>query len=92
MRSKFVICFDEAFNEIKKDYFVGHSTAEDIMENFFEASSKMEMMNHLQVLMDGPSVNWSFLEKLESFRWNHEVKILVWQLSQCLSSRQKTLT
>ena len=87
---KYVICFDEAFNEISKkrqmdivirfwdssmnkvcsrylsSSFMGHSAAEDIMNNFLEASSEMKLCNLVQVLMDGPSVNWSFLEELSS--------------------------
>ena len=45
---------------------MGHSTAEDIMNNFLEASSEMKLCNLIQVLMDGPNVNWSFLEQLLS--------------------------
>ena len=88
--SKFVICFDEAFNQISKkgqmdivlrfwdnsinqvssrylsSAFMGHSTAKDILENFLDASSELKMCNLLQVSMDGPNVNWSFLEQLTS--------------------------
>ena len=45
---------------------MGHSTAEDIMNNFLEASSEMKLCNLVQVSMDGPNVNWSFLEQLSS--------------------------
>ena len=45
---------------------MGHSSAADMMINFLEASSKMKLCNIEQVLMDGPSVNWSFLEQLSS--------------------------
>ena len=88
--SKYVICFDEAFNEISKKgqmdivirfwnssmnkvcsrylslSFLGHSTGEDIMNNFLEASSEMKLCNIVQVFMDGPIVNWSFPEQLSS--------------------------
>ena len=46
--------------------FMGHSTAEDIMNNFLEVSSEMKLCNLLQVSMDGPKINWSFLEQLSS--------------------------
>ena len=46
--------------------FMCDSTAEGIMNNFLEASSEMKLHNLVQVLMDGPSVNWSFLEQLSS--------------------------
>ena len=72
-----MLCFDEAFNEISKkeqmdivirfwdssmNKVCSHSTAEDIMTNFLEVSSEMKLCNLVQVLMDGPNVNWSFLE------------------------------
>ena len=34
--------------------FMGHSTAEDIINNFLEASSEMKLINPVQVSMDGP--------------------------------------
>ena len=88
--SKYVICFDEAFNEISKkgqmdivircwessmdkvcsqylsSPFMGHSTTEDIMNNILEASSEIKLCNLVQVSMDGPNVNWAFLEQLSS--------------------------
>ena len=45
---------------------MGHSTAEDIMNSFLEASSEMKLCNLVQVLVDGPNVKWSFLEQLSS--------------------------
>ena len=44
--------------------FMGHSTAEVIIENFLEALSEMKISNLLQVSVDGPNGNWSVLEKL----------------------------
>ena len=88
--SKYVICFDEIFNEISKkgqmdivirfcgssvnkvcsrylsSSFMGHAYAEDIMNNFLEASSEMKLCNLAQVSMNGPNVTWSFLEQLSS--------------------------
>ena len=88
--SKYVICFDETFNEISKKgqmdivirfwdssmnkvcsqylslSFMGHSAAEDIMNNFLEALSEMKLCNLGQVSVDGSNVNWSFLEQLSS--------------------------
>ena len=103
--SKYVICFDEAFNEISEkgqmdivirfwdsymnqvcsrylsSSFMGHSTAEDIMNNFLEASSDMKLCNLVQVLMDGPNVNWSFLEQLSTFL--HEYGTTMLFLGSC---------
>ena len=46
--------------------FMGHSTAEDTINNFLETSSETKSCNLVQVSMDGPNVNWSFLEQLSS--------------------------
>lgn len=49
--------------------FMGHTTAEDPKENFFEAVSELDRKKLLQISMDGPNVNLKFLrevkEKLE---------------------------
>ena len=57
-------------NEVCSRYlpssFMGHSTTEDIMNNFLEALSEMKLCNFVQVLMNSPNVNWSFFEQLSS--------------------------
>ena len=62
--------WDSSMNKVCSRYlpssFTGHSTAEDIMNNFLEASSEMKLFNLIQVSMDGPNVNWSFFEQLSS--------------------------
>ena len=62
--------WDSSMNKVCCRYltssFMGHSTADDIMNNFLEASSEMKLCNLVQVSMDGPNVNWSFLEQLSS--------------------------
>ena len=89
--SPYVLCFDEAFNEISKkgqmdlvirfwdssvnqvtsrylsSSFMGHSTAQDILEHFLEASNELKLCNLIQISMDGPNVNWSFLEKISAY-------------------------
>ena len=85
--SPYVLCFDEAFNEISKkgqmdlvirfwdslvnqvtsrylsSSFMGHSTVQEILEHFLEASNELKLCNLIEITMDGPNVNWSFLEK-----------------------------
>ena len=62
--------WDSSMNKVCSRYlslsFMGHSTAEDTMNNFLEASSEMKLCNLVQVSMDSPNVNWSFLEQLSS--------------------------
>jgi len=46
--------------------FLGHATAKDLETNFTEALSDLSLMKLVQVSMDGPSVNWKFLESLQT--------------------------
>ena len=46
---------------------MGHSTAQDILEDFLEASNELRLCNLIQISMDGPNVNWSFLEKISAY-------------------------
>ena len=62
--------WDSSMNKVCSQYlplfFMGHSTAEDIMNSFLEALSEMKLCNLGQVSVDGSNVNWSFLEQLSS--------------------------
>ena len=42
--------------------FMGHATSEDILESFKSAVNLFEIGKIIQISMDGPSVNWKFLE------------------------------
>lgn len=46
--------------------FMGHSTASDILESFQKAVGKLDLKKLLQISMDGPAVNWSFYDTLQS--------------------------
>jgi hypothetical protein len=40
--------------------FLGHSTAEEMIEHMEKATTDLNMRHLLQISMDGPSVNWKF--------------------------------
>jgi hypothetical protein len=62
--------------------FLGHATAKDLEEKFLEGISSLPLSKLLQVSMDGPSVNWKFLDALTSnFKEKHDRKLL--QLGSC---------
>ena len=65
----FIKYFSNVTHQVTPRYlsssFMGHSTAEAIMENL-EALSEMKKANLLQVSVYGPRLNWSFLQKLTS--------------------------
>lgn len=44
--------------------FMGYATAKDIHEKFLECLNEVQMKKILQVSMDGPNVNWAFLDLL----------------------------
>lgn len=43
--------------------FIGHATADNVVEHFSSATEDLNYNGLLQISMDGPSVNWSFYEK-----------------------------
>ena len=45
--------------------FLGHTRAEDLKAKFEEAVSDLNVKKLAQVSMDGPHVNWKFLDMLE---------------------------
>ena len=68
-----IIYFDETTNRVKKVYlnfqFMVHATVSDMMENFKKAHNGLDIISNLvQLSMDGPNVNWAFLEGQEKYR------------------------
>lgn len=45
--------------------FIGHSTAEDILTAFNDATQNLDLSKLLQISMDGPAVNWKFYDLLQ---------------------------
>ncbi|XP_062864866.1 uncharacterized protein LOC134326630 isoform X2 [Trichomycterus rosablanca] len=45
--------------------FMGHSRAEDMLGHFSEGTKELNLNNMLSLSMDGPSVNWRFVELLQ---------------------------
>ena len=41
---------------------MGHPTSEDILESFKSALNPIDIRKIIQISMDGPGVNWKFLE------------------------------
>ena len=44
--------------------FLGHATADDLLDKFLAALKELRCDRVVQISMDGPSVNWLFLDKL----------------------------
>ena len=58
---------------------MGHATAECILESFEQALLEIPFNKIVQVSMDGPAVNWKFIDLLQSViseRTNNEKKLL----------------
>lgn len=60
--------WDTTINQVSSRYFgsafMGHATAQCVLNSFKEASKEIPINMLLQVGMDGPSVNWKFLDLL----------------------------
>ncbi|CAL4148044.1 unnamed protein product [Meganyctiphanes norvegica] len=56
--------WDSELNKVVTRYFdsvfLGHTRSEDLLINFKECLSKLNMANLLQISMDGPNSNWKF--------------------------------
>ncbi|XP_070398050.1 uncharacterized protein [Nothobranchius furzeri] len=58
--------------------FMGHGTAKDLLHHFKECSQQLDLKKLLSVSMDGPNVNWKFLELLqEELREQYEGRQLI---------------
>ena len=57
-------------DEVKSRYldskFVGHRTADDMLEEFNTVLEGLNPRNLIQISMDGPSVNWKFHRSMQS--------------------------
>lgn len=76
--------YDEKAGEVRTRYFnsafLGRAQATDLLQKFLEGLEDLSCQKILQVLMDGPNVNWSFLRKLQE-HWQiegdgHEASLL----------------
>ena len=45
--------------------FLGHASAEDMLEEFHSCKENLTFRNLIQLSMDGPSVNWKFYKMVE---------------------------
>ena len=73
--------FDTSDNKVVVRYwdssFLGHGTHLDILRHFNEATANLNPSKIFQVSMDGPSVNWKFLEKLTNERKDKDLHQLI---------------
>ena len=60
-----VIYFDESTRRVTRKYltsqFIGHGDAKSLLSHF-EVLENLDIKNLVQISMDGPNVNWKFLE------------------------------
>ena len=68
-----ILYFNEKTKLIERVYigsqFMGHATHTDTMEDFKKAHEGLDIVHNLvQVSMDGPHVNWAFMDVLAEYR------------------------
>lgn len=65
----FVKFFDVNRSRVRTEYFnsvfLDRATAQDLLDNFIAGITPLQPKNILQVSMDGPNVNLSFIKKLD---------------------------
>ena len=78
--------WDTSLNTVKTSYynsqFMGKAAAKDVLKTFKECVNGMDEDKLLQVSMDGPNVNTSFLTSLNEERMDRELSHLV-SLGSC---------
>ena len=78
--------WDTSLNTVKTRYynsqFMGKAAAKDVLKTFKECVNGMDEDKLLQVSMDGPNVNTSFLTSLNEERMDRELSHLV-SLGSC---------
>jgi hypothetical protein len=73
---------DKVHTRYLNSEFVGHGAAVDLLEHFKASTSDLNRTGLLQVSMDGPSVNWSFYDKLEKSHM-HEYDLGLLNIGSC---------
>ena len=57
--------------------FLGKTGADDLIKHFTDALEKLDLSRMIQVGMDGPTTNWSFMKKLNAAREKDELPGLI---------------
>jgi len=79
--------FDDAANQVIKKYltsvFLGRATATDLLAKFKEGIASLPRSKLMQISMDGPSVNWSFLDKYEEDLTQEDIAEKLLHIGSC---------
>jgi len=61
--------WDSSANRVANRYlgssFLGHTAADDLVKGFMSTMKDLNSKRLIQISMDGPNANWSFLEKMK---------------------------
>jgi len=79
--------FDDRTNRVIANYltsvFLGSATAVDLLSKFKEGIAGLPQNKLMQISMDGPSVNWSFLDKYEQDLTNEGIDEKILNIGSC---------
>ena len=62
--------------------FMGHATADNVVDHFRTGLEGLRLKQILQISMDGPNVNWKFLEKFQG-ELKREFDIMLLNVGSC---------
>ena len=62
--------------------FMGHATADDVVDHFRSALEGLHLNQILQISMDGPNVNWKFLEIFQG-ELKRESNVMLLNVGSC---------
>jgi hypothetical protein len=79
--------WDDNRNEVSSRYFgsafLGHATAECLLASFKTTMKELSLAGLMQVSMDGPSVNWKFIDLLSTARREDMIMTELVDLGSC---------
>ena len=79
--------FDDGTDQVITNYltsvFLGRATAADLLAKFKEGIAGLPQSKLMQISIDGPSVNWSFLNKYEDDLTPEDIEEKLLHIGSC---------
>ena len=73
----------QAITKYLTSVFLGRAAAADLLAKFKESTAGLPRSKLMQISMDGPSVNWSFLDKYEDDLTQEDIAEKLLHIGSC---------